>query len=129
MTTDNANLPGTITFDDVINLSTPERRGEVLDMQIKIQFDHPFNIQFTSGTTGAPKGATLSHHNVVNNAYFVGQRLRYNSDSVICAPVPLYHCFGCVMGSLCSVHYGAKIVYPAPLPEPPATAKAVQEER
>ena len=77
-----------------------------------MQFDDAVNIQFTSGTTGSPKGATLTHHNILNNGYFVGRAMRLNEADRICIPVPLYHCFGMVLGNLAAVTYGAAMVYP-----------------
>ncbi|MGH3828229.1 MAG: AMP-binding protein, partial [Pseudonocardiaceae bacterium] len=82
--------------------------------------DDPINIQYTSGTTGFPKGATLSHHNILNNGYFVGELCGYTEADRICLPVPLYHCFGMVMGNLAATSHGACLVYPAPSFEPAA---------
>ncbi len=94
-----------------------------------LSFDDPINIQYTSGTTGFPKGATLSHHNILNNAYFVTELLRYSEDDRVCLPVPFYHCFGMVMGNLGCTTHGSTIVIPAPLFDPTATLQAVQQER
>ncbi|GCB44915.1 AMP-binding protein [Streptomyces sp. NL15-2K] len=91
--------------------------------------DDPINIQYTSGTTGFPKGATLSHHNILNNGYFVGELLAYTEQDRICVPVPFYHCFGMVMGNLAATSHGACIVIPAPSFDPKATLEAVQQER
>ncbi|MEU9855487.1 AMP-binding protein [Streptomyces sp. NPDC047974] len=91
--------------------------------------DEPVNIQYTSGTTGFPKGATLSHHNILNNGYFVGEMIAYTEEDRICVPVPFYHCFGMVMGNLAATSHGACIVIPAPSFDPAATLRAVQEER
>ncbi|MBO9499524.1 MAG: AMP-binding protein [Novosphingobium sp.] len=87
------------------------------------------NIQFTSGTTGSPKGATLSHHNILNNGYFVGRGMGLGEGDRICIPVPLYHCFGMVMGNLASITHGAAMVYPAPGFDPEAVLRAVETER
>jgi fatty-acyl-CoA synthase len=94
-----------------------------------LQFDDPINIQYTSGTTGSPKGATLSHHNVLNNGYFVGQMLRYTEADRICAPVPFYHCFGCVMANLAAVTHGAAVIVPAEAFDPEATLRAIDTHR
>ena len=101
----------------------------VNDLQATLQFDDPINIQYTSGTTGFPKGATLSHHNILNNGYFVGQGVNYTEHDRICIPVPLYHCFGMVMGNLGATTNGACMVYPAAAFDPAATLQAVQDER
>ncbi|MEU6152717.1 AMP-binding protein [Actinosynnema sp. NPDC047251] len=95
----------------------------------ELSADDPINIQYTSGTTGFPKGATLSHHNILNNGYFVGELLGYTVDDRICLPVPLYHCFGLVMGNLAATTHGACVVLPAPAFDPAATLKAVADER
>jgi fatty-acyl-CoA synthase len=94
-----------------------------------LAFDDPINIQYTSGTTGFPKGATLSHHNILNNGYFVAELLGYTPDDRVCLPVPFYHCFGMVMGNLGSTTHGSCIVIPAPAFEPDATLEAVAGER
>ncbi|MCZ7457177.1 AMP-binding protein [Streptomyces sp. WMMC940] len=95
----------------------------------ELSCDDPVNIQYTSGTTGFPKGATLSHHNILNNGYFVGEMIAYTEQDRVCLPVPLYHCFGMVMGNLGATSHGACIVLPAPSFDPAATLRAVQEER
>ncbi|MGV9614875.1 AMP-binding protein [Nocardia xishanensis] len=91
--------------------------------------DDPINIQYTSGTTGFPKGATLSHHNILNNGYFVGELCGYTEQDRICVPVPFYHCFGMVMGNLAATSHGAAVVIPAPSFDPSATLAAVAQER
>src|SRR3954453_5210795 len=103
--------------------------GERASRQAELQFDDPINIQYTSGTTGFPKGATLTHHNILNNGYFVGHGCRYTEEDRICIPVPFYHCFGMVMGNLGATSHGACMVVPAPAFEPAATLRAVHEER
>jgi len=97
--------------------------------EASLAFDDPINIQYTSGTTGFPKGATLSHHNILNNGYFVGAGCRYTAGDRVCVPVPFYHCFGMVMGNLGSTTHGACIVIPAPGFDPAATLAAVEAER
>jgi fatty-acyl-CoA synthase len=96
---------------------------------VTLGFDDPINIQYTSGTTGFPKGATLSHHNILNNGYFVGNLLGYTDRDRVCVPVPFYHCFGMVMGNLAATSHGATIVIPAPVFDPAASLQAVQQER
>ncbi len=95
----------------------------------ELDFDDPINIQYTSGTTGFPKGATLTHHNILNNAHFLAALLRYGPEDRVCIPVPLYHCFGMVIGNLACTDTGACIVYPAPVFEPEATLNACASER
>ncbi|MGW7206138.1 AMP-binding protein [Streptomyces sp. NPDC054837] len=95
----------------------------------ELSCDDPINIQYTSGTTGFPKGATLSHHNILNNGYFVGEMIAYTEQDRICIPVPFYHCFGMVMGNLAATSHGACMVIPAPSFDPKATLEAVQQER
>jgi fatty-acyl-CoA synthase len=97
--------------------------------QATLSPDDPINIQYTSGTTGSPKGATLSHHNILNNGYFVGELCGYTEVDRVCVPVPLYHCFGMVLGNLAATTHGACLVYPAPSFEPAATLSAVAQER
>ncbi len=97
--------------------------------QADLSMDDPINIQYTSGTTGFPKGATLSHHNILNNGYFVGELCHYTEADRVCIPVPFYHCFGMVMGNLACTSHGAAMVIPAPAFDPKATLEAVQAER
>ncbi|GAB4588177.1 AMP-binding protein [Nocardia sp. IFM 10818] len=97
--------------------------------QASLSPDDPINIQYTSGTTGFPKGATLSHHNILNNGYFVGELCGYTEQDRICIPVPFYHCFGMVMGNLAATSHGAAMVIPAPSFDPRATLEAVAAER
>jgi len=94
-----------------------------------LQMDDPINIQYTSGTTGFPKGATLSHHNVLNNGFFIGETMGLGPDDRICIPVPFYHCFGMVLGNLAATTHGSCMVYPAEIFEPVATLQACDEER
>jgi fatty-acyl-CoA synthase len=104
----------------------PERLAE---REALLQFDDPINVQYTSGTTGFPKGATLSHHNLLNNGFFIGQGCRYTEADRVAIPVPLYHCFGMVLGNLACTTHGAAMVYPAEAFDPVATLAAVQGER
>ena len=97
--------------------------------QAQLQFDDPINIQYTSGTTGFPKGATLSHYNILNNGYMVGESLGLSEQDRMVIPVPLYHCFGMVMGNLGCMTHGSTMIYPGPAFEPLSTLQAVAEER
>ena len=111
-------------------LTRTEADSELLDERSgELDFDDPINIQYTSGTTGSPKGATLSHHNILNNARFTAELLRYTPEDRVCIPVPLYHCFGMVLGNLACTCTGACIVYPAPVFEPEATLETCAAER
>ena len=121
--------PGMLNFDDVAGAGGNAERMKLADLGPKLQFDDAINIQFTSGTTGHPKGATLSHHNILNNGYFVAEGLKLTPDDRLCIPVPLYHCFGMVMGNLGCLTHGATMVYPAEAFDPLATLQAVAEER
>ena len=96
---------------------------------IELSADEAINIQYTSGTTGFPKGATLSHHNILNNGFFVGELCQYTAEDKICIPVPFYHCFGMVMGNLAATTHGAAMIIPAPSFDPVKTLEAVEQER
>ena len=121
--------PGMLNFDDVTQAGSNTDRVKVAELGPKLQFDDAINIQFTSGTTGFPKGATLSHHNILNNGFFVGEGLKLTPAERLCIPVPLYHCFGMVMGNLGCLTHGSTMVYPAEAFDPLATLQAVSEER
>ncbi|HEY0831055.1 MAG TPA: AMP-binding protein [Candidatus Dormibacteraeota bacterium] len=103
--------------------------SELRELEASLQFDDPINIQYTSGTTGFPKGATLSHHNILNNGFFIGETLRYTQADRVCIPVPFYHCFGMVLGNLACTTHGATMVIPAEAFDPIATMQTVQDER
>ncbi|URN10799.1 AMP-binding protein [Actinomadura madurae] len=132
--------PACAALRDVLLIGTPEwdalvEAGRAGDPAVLVEIgrtltaDDPINIQYTSGTTGFPKGATLSHHNILNNGYFVGELCGYDEEDRICVPVPFYHCFGMVMGNLASTSHGACVVIPAPAFDPKATLEAVAAER
>ncbi|MEU6534580.1 AMP-binding protein [Streptomyces sp. NPDC047000] len=104
-------------------------REELAAREAELSCDDPINIQYTSGTTGFPKGATLSHHNILNNGYFVGEMITYSEQDRVCIPVPFYHCFGMVMANLAITSHGACMVIPAPSFDPRASLAAVQQER
>ncbi|MFI5584256.1 AMP-binding protein [Amycolatopsis sp. NPDC051758] len=103
--------------------------ARLAELQANLSADDPINIQYTSGTTGFPKGATLSHHNILNNGYFVGELCNYTEFDKVCIPVPFYHCFGMVMGNLACTSHGACMVIPAPAFDPRATLEAVAAEQ
>jgi fatty-acyl-CoA synthase len=121
--------PGTIAFDEVARMSGARHRDALATLTKTLQFDDAVNIQFTSGTTGSPKGVTLTHHNILNNGYFVGRAMRLTENDRICIPVPLYHCFGMVMGNLASVTSGATMVYPGEGFDPLVTLQTVEQEK
>jgi fatty-acyl-CoA synthase len=120
--------PGAIPFEEVSARGGEAERAELRELASLLQFDDAVNIQFTSGTTGSPKGVTLTHHNILNNGYFVGRAMRLTAADRICIPVPLYHCFGMVMGNLAAVTHGCAMVYPGEGFDPLATLEAVQAE-
>jgi fatty-acyl-CoA synthase len=126
---DGAVAPGMMAFDSVVQRATDITRAEVRRLGETLQFDDPINIQFTSGTTGNPKGVTLTHHNILNNGYFVGRGCALTPEDRICVPVPLYHCFGMVMGNLAAVTNGAAMVYPGEGFDPLATIETIAAER
>ncbi len=121
--------PGMFAFDHVLRLGGAAQRARLSELARRLQFDDPINIQFTSGTTGAPKGATLTHHNVLNNGFFIGETMRYTEQDKVCIPVPLYHCFGMVIGNLACITHGAAMVFPGEGFDPLATLQTVAEER
>ena len=120
---------GAIPFPEVAGLATATQRARLAELAGRLQFDDPINIQFTSGTTGAPKGATLSHHNILNNGFFIGEALRLGPADKVCIPVPLYHCFGMVLGNLACITHGSAMVYPGGGFDPLAVLQTVHEER
>jgi fatty-acyl-CoA synthase len=120
---------GGIDWDTLLADATEVPAATLATAAGQLSPDDPINIQYTSGTTGFPKGATLSHHNILNNGFFVGELCRYTEEDRVCVPVPFYHCFGMVMGNLGATSHGACIVIPAPGFEPAATLRAVAQER
>ena len=128
-------------LEDVVYVGTPawdalfaagqaeaSQGADLAAREASLSFDDPINIQYTSGTTGFPKGATLSHHNILNNAYFIGEGCKYTEHDRVCIPVPFYHCFGMVLGNLACTTHGACIVIPAPGFDPAQTLRTVQAE-
>ena len=122
-------VPGMLPFAEVAAMGGERHRLELAERSRKLQFDDPINIQFTSGTTGFPKGATLTHHNILNNGFFIGEALRLSDSDRICIPVPLYHCFGMVLGNLACVTHGSAMIYPAEAFDPVAVLETVAGER
>jgi fatty-acyl-CoA synthase len=123
------NVPGMVRFDDVCRLGRSAERQKLAALAGELQFDDPVNIQFTSGTTGFPKGATLTHHNILNNGFFIGEAMRLGPEDRLCIPVPLYHCFGMVLGNLACLTHGSAMVYPGEGFDPLATLETVEAER
>ena len=119
---------GMYNFAEVGELAGEAEHGALARLGPELQFDDPINIQFTSGTTGSPKGATLTHHNILNNGFFVGEAMKLTEADRLCIPVPLYHCFGMVLGNLAALTHGAAIVYPVAAFEPEAVLETVQAE-
>ena len=122
-------MPGMLAFDAVTGVGGATQHARLAKLAETLQFDDPINIQFTSGTTGAPKGATLTHHNILNNGFFVGEAMRLTPDDKLCIPVPLYHCFGMVLGNLACTTHGAAMVFPSEGFDPLVTLQTVAEER
>ncbi len=122
-------VPGMFTWRELMEMGNGISDEALASRQREQQFDDPINIQYTSGTTGFPKGATLSHHNILNNGYFVGALQNLTHEDKLCIPVPLYHCFGMVMGNLGCITHGATMVYPSEGFDPLAVLQTVQEER
>jgi len=121
--------PGTIPFNDVASHAGDADRARLAQLADRLQFDDAINVQFTSGTTGAPKGATLTHHNILNNGLFIGEAMRLTPQDKLCIPVPLYHCFGMVLGSLACTTHGSAMVFPGEGFDPLATLQTLAEER
>jgi fatty-acyl-CoA synthase len=121
--------PGMLRFSELMEAGTTLHLRRVEEIGSGLQFDDAINIQFTSGTTGTPKGATLTHHNILNNGFFVGEAMDLTAEDRICIPVPLYHCFGMVLGNLAALTHGSAMVYPSDGFEPGEVLKTVAEER
>ena len=120
---------GYFDFGQIPGLASDKDFERLKDLSDELQFDDPINIQFTSGTTGFPKGATLTHFNVLNNGYFTGEGLKFTSSDKLCVPVPLYHCFGMVLSNVAALTHGAALVYPAEAFDPLTVLETVEAER
>jgi fatty-acyl-CoA synthase len=116
-------------WENFLSLAKQTSDEQLKAVEQSVQFDEPINIQYTSGTTGFPKGVTLSHHNLLNNGHFIGKRLNYSEQDRVCIPVPFYHCFGMVIGNLCCTSLGACMVIPSESFEPLKVLEAVQNEK
>jgi fatty-acyl-CoA synthase len=116
-------------WKELLNSANKNSLDQLHERENQLKATDAINIQYTSGTTGFPKGATLSHTNILNNAYFIGERLKYTSDDIVCVPVPFYHCFGMVIGNLCCMNFGASVVIPSESFDPVKTLQAVQNEK
>ncbi len=125
----NEEKPGMYNWQQLMDMSDQVGADELKNRQSQQEFDDPINIQYTSGTTGFPKGATLSHHNILNNGYFVADLMEFTDQDRLCIPVPLYHCFGMVMSVLACISFGATMVFPSEAFEPGAVLEAVQAEK
>ena len=121
--------PGMFNFDDVCALGGPAEKAKMADIATRLQPDDPINIQFTSGTTGNPKGATLSHFNILNNGLQVAACMRFTHEDRLCIPVPLYHCFGMVMGNLACLSHGACAIFPDEGFDPVSVLETVAAEK
>jgi len=120
---------GMWTWQEFLGFADQASAADLKKRQSQLQFDDPINIQFTSGTTGNPKGATLTHHNILNNGYFVGESQRLTEKDRLVIPVPLYHCFGMVMGNLGCITHGTAMIYPGEGFDPKAVLQAVHQEK
>lgn len=122
-------VAGMWRWDDFVEMADKIDLSQLTRLQAELQFDDPINIQYTSGTTGFPKGAALSHHNILNNGFFVAESMNFTHKDRLVIPVPLYHCFGMVMGNLGCMTHGATMIYPDDAFEPKSVLEAVSEER
>ncbi len=120
---------GMYTWDDLLSKAELVRPEELREREESLSFDDAVNIQYTSGTTGFPKGVVLTHHNILNNGYIIGEGMKFTHEDRLCIPVPFYHCFGMVISNMAAVTHGTAMVLPAPVFSPEAVLKAVQDEK
>ena len=120
---------GCMSWSNMMRQAEQVTKADLAERQAGQAFDDPINIQYTSGTTGFPKGATLSHHSILNNGFFIGEKMRFSPEDRLCIPVPFYHCFGMVLGNLACVTHGATMVVPAESFDPLSVLETVQAER
>jgi fatty-acyl-CoA synthase len=125
----NDRTPGMLNFNELLGEPSARELADLAALGAALQFDDPINIQFTSGTTGAPKAATLTHHNILNNAFLVGQAMHFTEHDRLCIPVPLYHIFGMVLGNLVCMTHGATMVYPGEAFDAKSVLEAIEAER
>ena len=121
--------PGMLTWEAFMHMSEMTDPEELIKIQSSLSFDDPINIQYTSGTTGHPKGASLSHHNILNNGYFCARRMEFTDKERVIIPVPLYHCFGMVIGNLGCLTHGATMIYPSEGFDPEIVLQTIEEEK
>ncbi|KQC05101.1 MAG: AMP-binding protein [Methanoculleus sp. SDB] len=120
---------GMFMWNEMIEKGQNISRDELTEREESLTFDDPINIQYTSGTTGFPKGVVLTHHNVLNNGFFIGEGMKFTEKDRLCIPVPFYHCFGMVLSNLACVTHGSTMVLPSPTFDAEAVLRTVQEER
>jgi len=121
--------PGLFTWEEVMEMSQQVSDEALREIQESLDFDDPINIQYTSGTTGFPKGVVLTHHNLVNNGFFIGECMKFTNRDRLCIPVPFYHCFGMVLSNMACMTHGATMVLPAEYFDPVSTMAAIEKER
>ena len=125
----NESQAGMWNWKDLMDMSDQVSEEELANRRSQLEFDDPINIQYTSGTTGFPKGATLSHHNILNNDYFSGEIMQFPDKNRLVIPVPLYHCFGMVLGNLTCISHGAAMLFASPSFEADAVLAMIEEEK
>src|SRR5690606_38209305 len=116
-------------FQDLLSSPSAQELEQLQEIASGLQFDETINIQFTSGTTGSPKGTMLTHNNILNNGYFVGEAIKLTSQDRVCISVPLFHCFGMVMGNLACITHGSTMIYPSAVFNPLDSLKAIEQEK